>query len=90
MWLVRFSIISFSKQVLDFYTTITINALYDIILAGLWIYSAYIQDLGDFSDPKHISLRPWYLEHECAEASLPTRYGCDIMKWSYGLSVFAA
>ncbi|KAB2109567.1 hypothetical protein AG0111_0g1842 [Alternaria gaisen] len=90
IWVVRFSIMSFSKQVLDFYATITINALYDVLLAGLWIYSACLQDLGDFSDPKHISLRPWYLERGCSEASLSTRYGCELMRCSYGLSVFAA
>ncbi|KAL1801408.1 hypothetical protein ACET3X_001750 [Alternaria dauci] len=41
VWLVRFSIMSFSKQVLDFYTTISINALYDVLLAGLWIYNVH-------------------------------------------------
>lgn len=90
MWLVRFSIMSFSKQTLDCYSMITVNALYDIILAVLWMYSASIQNLGDFSDPEQISLRPWYLERGCAEAWKGNLYGCEIMRWSYGLSIFAA
>jgi hypothetical protein len=90
IWLVRLSIMSFSRHTLDFYATITINALYDVVLAGLWIYSTSLQDSGDFSDPEHISLQPWYLERGCAEAWSSNQYGCKIMKWSYGLSVFAA
>ena len=86
----RFSIMSFSKQTLEFYSTITVNALYDAILAVLWMYSASLQNSGDFSDPEHISLRPWYLERGCAGAWKENMYGCEVMRWSYGLSVFAA
>jgi hypothetical protein len=64
--------------------------LYDMMLVALWSYSAVVQSSGDYSDPKHIALRPWYLERGCAEASLTIRAGCHAVKASFGLAVFAA
>ncbi|RAQ99583.1 hypothetical protein DDE82_008097 [Stemphylium lycopersici] len=77
-------------QSLDLYATITTNAMYDVLLAGLWVCSAVLQDSGDFSDPKHISIRPWYLDRGCEDAWPWTRGGCEVMRTSYGLSILAA
>lgn len=90
LWVVRFKINHLSGQSLDHHATITINALYDVILIGLWVYSATTQSSGDLSDPSHIGMRPWYLDRGCDEA-WPENWGaCEVMRVSYGLSIFTA
>lgn len=85
-WVVRLFI---RGHTLDVFGAVVSNALYDIILIALWSYSAVVQSSGDFSDPKHISLRPWYFDHGCGEA-WPSNHGaCKVAKASYGLTVFA-
>jgi hypothetical protein len=87
LWLVRLCI---RGRTLDVYGALVSNILYDIMLVALWSYSAVIQSSGDYSDPKHIALRPWYLDRGCAEASQNNRAGCRAAKASFGLAVFAA
>lgn len=85
-WLMRLFI---RGPTLDTYGSVMSNALYDAILVALWSYGTVIQSSGDFSDPKRIALRPWYLEHECSEASRGSRTACYAAKGSFGLSVFS-
>ncbi|KAF2628231.1 hypothetical protein BU25DRAFT_458074 [Macroventuria anomochaeta] len=86
LWFVRLCI---RGRTLDVYGAAVSNVLYDIILMALWSYSAVIQSSGDSSDPKHISLRPWYLEHGCSEARSRNRAACQAAKASFGLAIFA-
>ncbi|KAF1944762.1 hypothetical protein EJ02DRAFT_479542 [Clathrospora elynae] len=90
LWVVRFKVNFLSRHSLDLYATITVNAVYDVISLGLWIYSAVAQSSGDLSDPSHISLRPWYLDRGCEGAWPWNRGACEVMKASYGFSIFAA
>ena len=89
VWVVRFQVNCLSGYVLDLHASIMTNAMYDILLVGLYASSAAMQNSGDFSDPKHISLRPWYLERGCEDAWKRTRGGCEVMRVSYGVTVFA-
>ncbi|KZM24850.1 hypothetical protein ST47_g4026 [Ascochyta rabiei] len=86
LWFVRLCI---RGRTLDVYSAVVSNVLYDIILIALWSYSAVVQFSGDFSDPKHISLRPWYFDHGCSEAWPSNRGACEAAKASFGLTVFA-
>ena len=86
LWFVRLCI---KGHTLDLYGAVMSNALYDVILIALWSYSAVVQSSGDFSDPKHISLQPWCLNHQCKEAWPPNRSACAVVKASFGLTVFA-
>lgn len=87
LWFVRLCI---RGRTLDVSGAVVSNMLYDMMLIALWSYSAVIQSSGDYSDPKHISLRPWYLEYGCTEARPNNRPGCRVAKASFGLAVFAA
>jgi hypothetical protein len=87
LWVVRLCI---RGHTLDVYGAVISNMLYDIMLVALWSYSAVIQSSGDYSDPKHIATRPWYLERRCAVAWPNNRAGCQAAKASFGLAVFAA
>ena len=87
LWCVRICI---RGRTLDIYGGIVSNTLYDIMLVALWSYSAVIQYSGDYSDPEHIAVQPWYLDRECAEARPPIRAGCRAAKASFDLAVFAA
>lgn len=87
LWFLRLCI---RGRTLDVYGAVVSNMLYDMMLVALWSYSAVIQSSGDYSDPLHIALRPWYLERECAEASSNKQAGCRAAKASFGLAVFAA
>ncbi|KAF1925518.1 uncharacterized protein M421DRAFT_69642 [Didymella exigua CBS 183.55] len=87
LWFVRLCI---RGRTLDVYGAVMCNMLYDLMLITLWSYSAVIQSSGDYSDPKHIALHPWYLESGCAEAWPNNRAGCRAAKASLGLAVFAA
>ncbi|KAF2678849.1 hypothetical protein K458DRAFT_315793 [Lentithecium fluviatile CBS 122367] len=88
-WIIRFNVNLLSGKSWDLYSTIMTNALYDGILIALWVYSATVQSSGDFSDPQHISLRPWYLDHACDLASPKNWSACATVKASYVFSVFA-
>jgi hypothetical protein len=85
LWFVRLCL---KGHTLDVCGTVVSNALYDTILIALWSYSAVVQSSSDFSDPKHISLQPWYLNHQCKEAWPSNRSACAVMKASFGLTVF--
>ena len=74
---------------MDVYGRAVSNALYDAILVALWSYSAVVQSSGDFEDPEHIALRPWYLERGCGGARSSSRGACYAAKGSFGLVVFA-
>ncbi|KAF3044873.1 hypothetical protein E8E11_007606 [Didymella keratinophila] len=87
LWFVRLCI---RGRTLDVSGAVVSNILYDIMLVALWSYSAVIQSSGDYSDPKHTALQPWYLERGCAEASPNNRAGCRAARASFGLAVFAA
>jgi len=87
LWFVRLCI---RGRTLDVSGAVVSNILYDMMLVALWFYSTVIQSSGDYSDPKHIALQPWYLERGCAEASPNNRAGCRTAKASFGLAVFAA
>lgn len=89
VWIVRFQVNCLSGYVLDLHASIMTNAMYDILLVGLYASSAVLQNSGDFSDPGHIGLRPWYLERGCKDAWERTRGGCEVMRVSYGVTVFA-
>jgi hypothetical protein len=89
-WVIRFIINSMGGYSLDLYSIITTNAMYDAILIMLWTYSAITQTSSDLSDPIHISTKPWYLERGCGMALPENKGACEVMKISYGLSVFAA
>ncbi|KAH7562301.1 hypothetical protein J3E72DRAFT_373197 [Bipolaris maydis] len=89
VWIVRFQVNFLSGYALDLHANIMTNAMYDILLVGLYASSAAFQNSGDFSDPKHISLRPWYLERGCEDAWARIRGGCEIMRVSYSVTVFA-
>ncbi|XP_014560979.1 hypothetical protein COCVIDRAFT_33999 [Bipolaris victoriae FI3] len=89
VWIVRFQVNCLSGYVLDLHASIMTNAIYDILLVGLYASSAVLQNSGDFSDPGHIGLRPWYLERGCKDAWERTRGGCEVMRVSYGVTVFA-
>ncbi|KAF3008493.1 hypothetical protein E8E13_005228 [Curvularia kusanoi] len=86
LWLTRLFI---RGPTLDTYGSVMSNALYDAILVALWSYSTFIQSSGDFSDPEHIAIRPWYLERECSEASRSSRAACYAAKGSFGLALFS-
>jgi hypothetical protein len=86
IWFVRLCI---RGRTLDIYGLAVSNVLYDILLIALWTYSVVIQSSGDFSDPKHISLRPWYLDHSCSEAWPRSHGACEAAKASFGLATFA-
>ncbi|WYZ42685.1 hypothetical protein EsH8_VI_000384 [Colletotrichum jinshuiense] len=66
------------------------NAAYDAFLAVLWACSAAAQNGPDFTDPQHLSMRPWYLERSCDEAWAQNRGWCRIAKWEYGWAILAA
>lgn len=85
LWFVRLCI---RGRTLDVYGAVVSNVLYDIMLVALWCYSAVIQSSGDYSDPKHIAVRPWYLERRCTEAWPNNRNACQAAKASFGLAIF--
>lgn len=66
------------------------NAAYDAFLAVLWACSAAAQNGPDFTDPQHLSMRPWYLERSCDEAWAQNWGWCRIAKWEYGWAILAA
>lgn len=60
-------LICLARMVLHYYdaTMMWIEVGYSAILGTLWCYSVQSQTSGDFSDPSHPSIRPWYLERGC-------------------------
>ncbi|GKT40316.1 uncharacterized protein ColSpa_00497 [Colletotrichum spaethianum] len=66
------------------------NLAYDVFLAVLWACSAAAQDGSDFSDPQHLSERPWYLVRSCDEAWVQNRGWCRVAKWGYAWATLAA
>lgn len=86
LWLVRFCI---RGRTLDVYGAVVSNVLYDALSITLWTYSAVIQSSGDFSDTKHISVRPWYLEQKCSEAWPRNRGACEAAKAAFGVTILA-
>lgn len=87
LWFVRLFI---RGRTLDVYGAVVSNMLYDMMLIALWSYSAVIQSSGDYSDPQHIALRPWYLERRCTEVWSNNVAGCRAAKASFGMALFAA
>ncbi|KAF2464547.1 uncharacterized protein BDR25DRAFT_241964, partial [Lindgomyces ingoldianus] len=85
IWVLRFYI---RGRIQDPYAAVTINAIYDMLLVALWLYSVASQNSGDFTDNEHISVRPWYLDRGCDDAGKGCRAGCEVMRIAYGLSVF--
>lgn len=67
----------------------SVNILYDIILATLWVFSTVGQNSGDFSDPQHISEHPWYLTRGCSATRGPTKTYCQAARASFVVSVLA-
>ncbi|KAH6990296.1 hypothetical protein EDB80DRAFT_882295 [Ilyonectria destructans] len=64
--------------------------LYDMLLAFLWIVSLAGQASGDFSDPDHPSVHPWYLTRGCADGWAGTRGFCHVAQASFAISMLAA
>ena len=73
---------------LDLVGKMGVNAPYDLLLVALWSYSVILQNSGDISDPEHLSLRPWYLELGCGQASLETLGACNALRRSSFLTFF--
>ncbi|KAK6213792.1 hypothetical protein QIS74_09794 [Colletotrichum tabaci] len=66
------------------------NLVYDVLLAFLWARSAATQNGPDFTDPQHLSERPWYLVRSCDEAWAQNRGWCRIAKWEFSWAILAA
>jgi hypothetical protein len=58
LWCVRVGI---RGRGLDVYGAVAANAMYDVLLALLWTYSAVLQHSGDATETKHGGLQPWCL-----------------------------
>ncbi|KAI1422447.1 hypothetical protein F5Y12DRAFT_616030 [Xylaria sp. FL1777] len=66
------------------------NAFYDLLLLALWTYSVSIQLSGDYSDPEHLSHRPWYLEKSCSQITPGYVRFCHLSKAAFALCVLSA
>ncbi|KAH8157003.1 hypothetical protein CIB48_g11244 [Xylaria polymorpha] len=66
------------------------NAFYDILLSVFWVYSVIIQSSGDYSDPEHLSARPWYLERGCGQITPEYASFCYVSKATFAFSVISA
>lgn len=88
VWAVRISI-QLRGAGLDLLGRLGTNAIYDLILAGLWMCSASMQSSSDISDPQHLSLRPWYLERGCDGVWRDYLRACRVVKACFGVTVFA-
>ncbi|KAI0441791.1 hypothetical protein F4803DRAFT_522214 [Xylaria telfairii] len=66
------------------------NAFYDVLLSVFWVYSVIIQSSGDYSDPKHLSVRPWYLERGCSQIAPEYASFCHVSKAAFAFSVISA
>ncbi|KAF1994331.1 hypothetical protein P154DRAFT_527127 [Amniculicola lignicola CBS 123094] len=84
IWFLRYFV---RRSIEDVYAMVFVNALYDAILAALWAYSGISQNSGDFSDPEHLSPKPWFLERGCRTAGNISKTGCEVMNAAYGLTV---
>ncbi|KAH7392185.1 hypothetical protein DE146DRAFT_661866 [Phaeosphaeria sp. MPI-PUGE-AT-0046c] len=73
---------------LDLVGKMCTTALYDLLLVALWSYSVFLQNSGDVSDPQHLSLRPWYLEHGCGQGSPETSGACSAVRRLFFLTLF--
>lgn len=83
VWLARFTLLYFGA------TMARINAVYDVLLAGLWTYAVVAQSSGDLSDPEHPCSRPWYLEKSCTQVGSQNRGACVVAKVSFFLALLA-
>ena len=88
IWAIRCLINFRSVSRFDVCARLMINGAYDIMLLGLWTYSAAVQNSGDFTDAKHISVRPWYLQRGCSGLYERHRSACELMGVAYGISAF--
>lgn len=61
--------------------------MYDSILIVLWLLNISSQMSGDFSDPKHPSLHPWYLTRSCEAASKETATACRVSQATFALAI---
>ncbi|KAI1360844.1 hypothetical protein F5Y08DRAFT_37720 [Xylaria arbuscula] len=66
------------------------NAFYDLLLSALWIYSIFIQLSGDYSDPEHLSHRPWYIQKSCSQITPKYARFCHLAKSAFALSMLSA
>ncbi|KAI1382928.1 uncharacterized protein F4822DRAFT_421590 [Hypoxylon trugodes] len=65
------------------------NAMNDVLLSGFWVYSIVAQSSGDFTDPNHPSVRPWYLEKSCDILDMSVADTCVLAKASFVFSVLS-
>lgn len=81
-------LICVARMVLRYYdaTIRWIDIGYSAILGSLWGFSVQSQSSGDFSDPGHPSIRPWYLERGCHSVTEPFRDACVFGKASFDLA----
>lgn len=78
-------VLCITRIVLSFYTFMmpALGLFYDLVLAISWYYSVNAQSSGDFSDPEHISVRPWFLEKSCDVVAVSNRDACIVGKVSF-------
>lgn len=62
---------------------------YNLLSLSLWAIGIAQQISGDFSDPEHISHRPWYLSRDCSCSWEETRSFCRIAQASFAMSILA-
>ena len=66
-----------------------LQVMYDLVMAGTWIYSVAAQSSPDFTDPTHPSPRPWYLERGCGGMQDHYYKACVVAKTSFAFSVLS-
>ncbi|CAG9946625.1 unnamed protein product [Clonostachys rosea f. rosea IK726] len=66
------------------------SIVYDILLSSLWIWVLVGQNSADYSDSKHPSPHPWYLERSCGESWSSTRLACHVARANFVISILAA
>ncbi|KAK8876880.1 hypothetical protein PGQ11_001826 [Apiospora arundinis] len=78
-------VLCITRIILSFYTFMmpALGLFYDLVLAISWYYSVHAQSSGDFSDPEHISIRPWFLEKSCDVVAMQNRDACIVGKVSF-------
>jgi hypothetical protein len=52
-----------------------ISVVVHAVLIALYATSLHNQTSGDYLDPAHPSVRPWYLTQSCAQYAGPGNYG---------------
>lgn len=82
-------VLCLARVVLRYYDAafLAIDVLYDGLLAALWYYNVASQSSPDLTDPKHLSMRPWYLDRSCSVVSGHAEGACIVAKATFYLAV---